>query len=74
MPWRAFTGVLPGSDFVVEKKDLSQYSVLPSPSLSLDDGQILARVESFALTSNNITYAAAGAPQGQVELLSEPGR
>jgi len=47
-------------DFVVEKRNLSQYSVLPSPPLTLDDGQILARVESFALTSNNITYAAAG--------------
>lgn len=38
--------------------DLAEIVTAPAPQLA--DGQVLARVEQFALTANNITYAVAG--------------
>ncbi|AAK25051.1 DUF2855 family protein [Caulobacter vibrioides] len=47
-------------DFVVAKRDLRHTAfqdVAPPP---LADGEVLLAIESFALTANNITYAAFG--------------
>jgi len=47
-------------DFQIRKSDLSQTRLVPQPEAGLQDGQVLLQIESFALTSNNITYAAFG--------------
>ena len=50
-----------GLDLIVNRKDLSQASVVaasfPDP---LPEGSCLLRVDRFALTANNITYAVFG--------------
>lgn len=47
-------------DFLVGKKDLSAIRLRESPPQTLNDAQIRLCVEKFALTANNITYAAFG--------------
>lgn len=44
----------------VRKNDLATTCVVTLPDAPLQDGQIRVRVEHFAYTSNNITYAAFG--------------
>ena len=48
------------TDFVVARNDLRSTHWAESPPTSLDDGQVRMRIDAFALTSNNITYAALG--------------
>jgi len=45
---------------LVRKNDLSSTRLEKAEDTALADGQVRVRVESFALTSNNITYAAFG--------------
>jgi Protein of unknown function (DUF2855) len=45
---------------LVKKDNLAQTELHQLPSVALKDGQIRLRVDQFALTSNNITYAAFG--------------
>tara|TARA_R110002110_G_scaffold108904_2_gene271778 strand:- start:6754 stop:7848 length:1095 start_codon:yes stop_codon:yes gene_type:complete len=50
-------------DFIVNRSDLAQTRWVSGPApaeVSLERGQILAEVEKFAFTANNITYAVAG--------------
>ena len=47
-------------DFVVDKKDLSKTSLISSPPLTLPVGAVLIKIERFALTANNISYAVTG--------------
>ena len=48
-------------DFQVHRDDFRNCRVVPGGSIDeLDEGQVLFRVDRFALTSNNISYAAAG--------------
>ena len=47
-------------DFQIRKTALSQTRLTAQPQPDLQDGQVLLQIESFALTSNNITYAAFG--------------
>lgn len=47
-------------NFVLRKDDWSQSRFETAPPGELADGQVQFRVDRFALTSNNITYAAAG--------------
>lgn len=47
-------------DFQIRKTTLSQTRLTTQPQADLQDGQVLLHIESFALTSNNITYAAFG--------------
>ena len=47
-------------NFVIRKDDWSQSRFETAPPGELAEGQVLFRVDQFALTSNNITYAAAG--------------
>lgn len=46
--------------FLVRKNDLASTRLQSTEATPLADGQVRVRVESFALTSNNITYAAFG--------------
>src|SRR3954467_6641522 len=46
--------------FVVQRGDLRAFRWAESESKPLDDGEVRLRVDAFALTSNNITYAALG--------------
>ena len=48
------------TDFLVSRTDLHQVRLAETPLPSLATGQVLARVGQFALTANNITYAAFG--------------
>ena len=48
-------------DFVVQKADLKDASFIDAPvSASPAPGQVLLAIDKFALTANNITYAAFG--------------
>ncbi len=46
--------------FVVERTNLHQTRWVNSPPATLAEGEVRMHVDSFALTSNNITYAAFG--------------
>jgi hypothetical protein len=47
-------------DFQVRRDDWANTRFEASPEVALQDGQVRFAVDRFALTSNNITYAAAG--------------
>ncbi|MEO0390725.1 MAG: DUF2855 family protein, partial [Pseudomonadota bacterium] len=44
---------------IVNRANLAEAEVIPQPDPVLTDGQALIRVDQFALTANNITYAVA---------------
>ncbi len=46
--------------FLVQKNQLAETRLHAAEASALGDGQIRAHVDAFALTSNNITYAAFG--------------
>lgn len=48
------------TSFVVQRNDLRTTHWDESPAASLNDGDVRLRIDAFALTSNNITYAALG--------------
>ena len=53
----------PALDFIVERENLRQCKFVPgveSGRTEIEDGQVLLRVDSFAFTANNVTYAVAG--------------
>jgi Protein of unknown function (DUF2855) len=47
-------------DFLISRSDLHECRFEDAPAPEPRDGEALLRVESFGLTSNNITYAAFG--------------
>lgn len=47
-------------DFLVRKDQFSQIELCETPDIPLKEAQVRLGVEQFALTSNNITYAAFG--------------
>ncbi len=49
-----------GLDFLVNKTDWQQHRFDEAPAPDLADGQVLFRVDRFAFTANNISYAVAG--------------
>ena len=50
-----------GVDFVVKRDDWRQCRFIPAAVESeLQPGQVLFRVDRFAFTSNNVSYALAG--------------
>jgi len=51
-----------GIDFQVRRDDLRQHRFVPmgAPELTLQPGQALLRIDRFAFTANNVTYAVAG--------------
>jgi hypothetical protein len=48
------------SDFLVKRDDLRECRIADSAPPELGDGQALLRVDTFGLTSNNVTYAVFG--------------
>ena len=48
------------TELLVSKTDLAVTRVRQTTAAPLQSGQVRARVDRFALTSNNITYAAFG--------------
>jgi hypothetical protein len=49
-----------GLDFLVNKADWKEGRFVPSTVPDLEAGQVLFRVDRFALTANNISYALTG--------------
>lgn len=47
-------------DFVVRKDQLASTELRSAPDLPLNGGEVRVRIDKFALTANNITYAAFG--------------
>jgi hypothetical protein len=47
-------------DFLVRRDDLHRTSVVPTALSALADGQVLLKVDAFAFTANNVTYAVFG--------------
>ena len=48
------------STLLVRQDNLASTRLLTADDTPLEGGQVRVRVESFALTANNITYAALG--------------
>lgn len=48
------------AQFIVEKTDLSKWRIETHDALPLKPGEILAKVDRFALTANNVTYGVVG--------------
>jgi len=48
------------TDFLVRKDDWRAHRFVDGPTPELDDGQVLFRIDRFAFTANNVTYALAG--------------
>ena len=48
------------SQFQTLKSDLTHSRVLNNDSVSINDGEIAVKIESFAFTANNVTYGVAG--------------
>jgi hypothetical protein len=49
-----------GLDFLIDRKEWSQTRFTDTAIPELADGQALFRVDRFAITANNVTYALAG--------------
>jgi hypothetical protein len=47
-------------DFVVGRTDLRRRKLLAAPVHDLKTGEVLLKVDKFAFTANNVTYAAFG--------------
>jgi hypothetical protein len=56
--------VLSGRDFLVRKTAWGEHRFAEAPVPPLAPGQVLFRVDRFALTANNISYALAGEALG----------
>ena len=48
----------------IDRENIRLAAVEPLPELPLADGQIEVAITSYAMTANNITYAALGKPMG----------
>jgi Protein of unknown function (DUF2855) len=48
------------ANFLVRKSDFHQTLLRDTPDLPLGEGEVRVRIDKFALTANNITYAAFG--------------
>lgn len=48
------------AEFIVRKDDLSQTRIATRAAPPLKDGEILVKVDRFALTANNVTYGIVG--------------
>ena len=48
----------------IHKQDITDCKIVERPAPALSDGQVLMRIDHFALTANNITYASFGEQMG----------
>lgn len=62
-------------DMQVVREDLRRTRIVPAEATARDlaEGEALLEVESFALTANNVTYAAAGYGLGYWRFFPSPG-
>ena len=51
---------MPDTQFLVNKTNISQTKYLNNPTPELADGEVLFKIEKYAFTTNNITYAVVG--------------
>jgi hypothetical protein len=58
--------------FLVRRDQLATTTLHTAPATALADGQVRVRVERFALTANNITYAAFGEAMGYWQFFPAP--
>ena len=58
----------------VQRHQLDRCALLTLPSAPLQPGQVRLHIERFALTSNNITYAAMGEAMAYWQFLSPARR
>lgn len=49
---------------VIDKDGIDQAALTPAPPYDLGDESIELQLDSFAMTANNVTYAALGRPSG----------
>ena len=47
-------------EFQTNKNDLTQSRIIDTPKIAIGDGEVLVKIDRFAFTANNITYAVAG--------------
>ncbi|OXL24795.1 DUF2855 family protein [Psychrobacter sp. DAB_AL32B] len=47
-------------EFQTNKEDITQSRLIQAPINTVNDGEVLVKVDRFAFTANNITYAAMG--------------
>ena len=62
-----------GLDFLVNRRDWKRHRVDDAQVPDLADGQVLFRVDRFAFTANNITYAVAGESLRYWDFFPAPG-
>ncbi|MBD3731009.1 MAG: DUF2855 family protein [Sphingomonadales bacterium] len=48
----------------IDKRNIASAALVDETPLAPGEGQVLARLDSFAMTANNVTYAAFGQPAG----------
>ncbi|MFA5964356.1 MAG: DUF2855 family protein [Sphingomonas sp.] len=48
----------------IDRDDITQATIVAAPEAALPEGAIEVAVELFAMTANNVTYAALGKPMG----------
>lgn len=56
--------MIPANHIEVSRRDIRQAETVSADLPDIGDGEILLEIEKFALTTNNITYAAAGEQLG----------
>ena len=49
-----------GQEFQTNKADLTKSRIVETPKATISDGEVLVKVDRFAFTANNITYAVMG--------------
>jgi len=62
----------PGLDFQVDRADWKQHRFVETPLAELAAGQVRFRVDRFALTANNVSYALAGDALGYWRFFPAP--
>ncbi len=48
------------TEIQIRRADLQETRIVTRSSPALNDGQVLARIDTYALTANNVTYGVAG--------------
>ncbi|WP_428683855.1 DUF2855 family protein [Sphingopyxis sp.] len=48
----------------IDRDDVTQAALVSDPATALAPGQVRVRIDSYAMTANNITYAVFGKPAG----------
>jgi len=61
------------TEFQVRKNDLTQSRLVETDDLDIESGEILVKVDRFALTANNITYGVAGDKLGYWQFFPPAG-